>query len=78
MRQSLLASFHNIPLVLREIFELFVESNSKKGYLVTRKLLTSQQRDLISQSVLDCCSMCGPDPIDEELLKLGGSAKQNK
>ena len=51
----------HVPLALKEVFDIFVEIHSKKGFLVTRKLISLTQKNMLIQSVLNCCAMCGPD-----------------
>lgn len=61
MRSQLQVAKDHVPPQLKEVFELFVEVHSKKGFLVTRKLISSQQKSMIIQSVLNCSALCGPD-----------------
>jgi hypothetical protein len=77
-RQGLMATSHNIPSCLREVFELFADCHWKKSFVVQRKQLTDPQRQQVRKAVIDCCSMCGPDSIDDELFstKTNASLKQ--
>ena len=61
MRKELQVTKDHVPLALKEVFDIFVEIHSKKGFLVTRKLISLAQKNMIIQSVLNCCAMCGPD-----------------
>jgi hypothetical protein len=61
MRKELQVTKDHVPLALKEVFDIFVEVHSKKGFLVTRKLISSSQKNMLIQSVLNCCAMCGPD-----------------
>lgn len=63
MRSQLQVTKDNVPAHLKEIFDLFMEVHSKKAYLVTRRLVTDEHKDMIRMAVLDCCAMCGPDNI---------------
>jgi len=61
MRREYQVTKDNVPQQLKEIFDIFVEIHSKKGFLVTRKLISDDHRRMIIQSVLNSCAMCGPD-----------------
>jgi len=76
LRKEYMTTKEHVPALLREIFELFAEVHSKKGFLVTRKLISEQQRKDIVQAVILCCVLCGP----EQLIKGGSgqSAKESK
>lgn len=51
----------HVPPQLKEVFDIFVEIHSKKGFLVARGLIADEHKQVIIQSVLNCCAMCGPD-----------------
>ena len=61
MRSQLQVTKDNVPTQLKEVFDIFVEIHSKKGFLVTRKLISGQQKNMVIQAVLNCCALCGPD-----------------
>lgn len=61
LRKEFQVTKDNVPPQLKEIFDIFVEIHSKKGFLVARGLISDQQRTMIIQAVLNCCAMCGPD-----------------
>jgi len=58
-----------LPATLKEIFDAFVEVHARKSYLVTRRLVTEEQRKMIVQAVLACCAMCGPDNLSTQVDK---------
>lgn len=64
MRRALQVTKDNAPPQLKEVFDIFLEVHSKKGFLVTRKLISEAQRQQIAQAVLYCCAMCGPDNLN--------------
>ena len=66
--------------MLREVFELLLDSSQKKSYLVTRLILNDTQKLQIRRSVLIACALCGPDSIDEKLYtkESGAAAKKYK
>ena len=47
MRRELQVTKDNVPSQLKEIFDLFVEIHSKKGFLVARGLISDQQKQMI-------------------------------
>lgn len=61
MRDKISVKKDSIPGILRDIFDLFVDSHSRKSLLTTKKLIDDQQRREIRQAVLQCCAYCGPD-----------------
>ena len=74
MRKELQVTKDNVPLPLKEVFDIFVEIHSKKGFLVTRKLISPAQKSMLIQSVLNCCAMCGPDNFNPN----GNSATESE
>ena len=61
IKRSYEATKDNIPSCLKEAFDLFAEINSKKAFIVSKRLLTSDQKQTVNQSVIECCALCGPD-----------------
>ena len=47
MRSQLQVTKDNVPTQLKEVFDIFVEIHLKKGFLVTRKLISGQQKNMI-------------------------------
>jgi hypothetical protein len=61
MKKELQVTKDHVPACLKEVFDVLVEINSKKGFLVQKKLIPEEHKQKIVQSVLNCCAMCGPD-----------------
>ena len=66
MRKEFNVTKDNVPSQLKEIFDIFVEIHSKKGFLVTRRLISEDQRRMIIQGILNCCAICGPDNFNAD------------
>ena len=71
-RQQLMQSVHQIrstynttieviPSLLRDIFEVFVETHNSKQFIRKNQLLSSGQQLKVRESVLKVCAICGPD-----------------
>ena len=61
MRQKYHTSCEIIPTILKDIFEVFIETHNSKMFLKKNELLTAEQQLQIRQSVLKVCAVCGPD-----------------
>lgn len=61
MRDKISVTKDQVPNILKDIFELFVDSHHRKSLLSTRKLIDEAQKRLVRQAVLMCCAFCGPD-----------------
>ena len=61
LRDKISVSKEQIPIMLKDIFDLFMDSHSRKGILTTRKLIDENQKRQIRHAVLLCCAFCGPD-----------------
>jgi hypothetical protein len=61
MKDRMSVTKESIPQILRDIFELLVDSHSRKSLLVSKKYLDEQQKRKIRQAALYCCAFCGPD-----------------
>ena len=61
MKKELQVTKDNVPSQLKEVFDVFVDVHSKKGFLVQKKLIPEEHKALMIQAVLNACAMCGPD-----------------
>lgn len=61
LREAISVKKDHIPAMLKDVFELFVDSHFKKGLLTLKKLIDEGQKRQIRQAVLNCCAFCGPD-----------------
>ena len=61
LRQKYHTSSEVIPPILKDIFEIFVDTHNSKMFLRKMELLTGEQQLLLRQSVLKVCAVCGPD-----------------
>lgn len=81
MRGQYLVTKENLPPVLKEVFDAFVEVHSRKSYLVTRRLVNDEKKKMVVKAVLDCCAMCGPDAMNfgvQPEKNKGGKTNINK
>ena len=62
LRDKFSVTKDNIPPMLRDIFEIFVDSHMRKSFISQRKLIDEFQKRIIRQCVLKVCAFCGPDP----------------
>ena len=60
-REAISVRKDHIPAMLKDVFELFVDSHFKKGLLTLKKLIDEAQKRKIRSAVLQCCAFCGPD-----------------
>eukprot|EP00347_Sterkiella_histriomuscorum_P021367 403334229 len=60
-KDALQTTKESVPPLLKDIFELFVDSHLKKGMLNQRKLIDESQKRTIRQTLLKCSAFCGPD-----------------
>ncbi len=61
LRDKISVTKETIPGLLRDIFDLFVDTHQKKSILANRGLIDELQKRKIRQAVLLCCAFCGPD-----------------
>ena len=61
LRSKISVSKDHIPSILRDIFDLLLETHGKRSHLATKNLIDDLQKRQIRQSVLFCCAFCGPD-----------------
>ena len=61
MKKELQVTKDHVPSQLKEVFDVFVDVHSKKGFLVQKKLIPEEHKALMIQAVLNACAMCGPD-----------------
>ena len=61
LRERISVTKDQIPIILKDIFELFVDSHSKKSLFTSKRLIDDIQKRQIRQAVLLCCAFCGPD-----------------
>ena len=51
--------------MVKEVFELFLESHYSKSFLKKNNLISEVQKKLIRNAVVKVCSLCGPDQETE-------------
>ena len=51
----------NIPVILKDAFDLFVECHNGKQFLKKHNLVTGDQKMMIRKILLRVCAICGPD-----------------
>jgi len=61
MRSKYYVTNDNIPALLRDIFEIFVETHNSKQFLKKFDFVDDLQKRAIRSSLLKACALCGPD-----------------
>ena len=61
LREQVQVTKDQIPSMLKDIFDIFVDSHMRKSFLNQRGLIDDHQKRTIRQAVLKSCAYCGPD-----------------
>ena len=54
-------SSDSIPTIVRDVFELFLETHNSRQFLKKNNLVDAMQRRVVLQTLLKCCAFSGPD-----------------
>jgi len=54
-------STDSVPTIVRDVFELFLETHNSRQFLKKNNLVSDLQRRVVQKTLLKCCAFSGPD-----------------